>query len=101
MGPLVVGNAGELVDPVTYALPDASTPTPSPISVPVPPRYVQYRSCAPVVVPGLIFATNASIGATPVVGQLVPAVCVGTSRQAPPGVIALRIGKSVVALFPV
>ena len=52
-------------------------------------------------VPGFNFATKASIGARPEVVQAVVVDWVGTSRQAPPGLIAFLIGKSVIGLLPV
>src|SRR5262245_65136194 len=46
--PAVVGKFVENVPPVTCALPAASTAIPRPTSEPLPPRYVPYRSVAPV-----------------------------------------------------
>ncbi len=55
--PGVVGNP-PLVSPQTYALRLVSTAIPQPISVPVPPRYVEYNRAEPV---GFNFVTNASM----------------------------------------
>ena len=53
----IVGNAGELVEPVKNATPSGSTAMAWPMSSPVPPRKVEYTSAAP---EALSLVTNAS-----------------------------------------
>ena len=55
--PLVVGNADDIVLPVTYALPAESTARSRPHSELPPPRKVEYTSAVPA---ALILLTNAS-----------------------------------------
>src|ERR1700693_500652 len=44
---IVFGKLADVVEPVTYASPAASTAMPRPLSLPPPPRYVEYTSDAP------------------------------------------------------
>src|SRR5579883_1775014 len=97
MLPLTAGWSVEFVVPVTYALPEAYRPIPSPISVCPPPRYVQSSNCAPVLVPGFSLATKAS-GSVTLVAQVVVDVLAGSPRQ---DWKAFLIGKSVCGFWPV
>src|SRR5580704_12143906 len=55
--PAVVGKSAESVPPETYTLPAGSSAMPTPLSSPVPPKYVEKTNAVPV---GFNSDTNAS-----------------------------------------
>src|SRR5437016_3973760 len=82
--PSAAGKSPEVVDPVTYARPDASTAMPLAVSSPAPLKYVEYTSEPPPVADVFTRVTNASgirITPTRIVTGPVTAMLSGTTWE--------------------